>query len=153
MRYAFRYKIQSPISTPGFPSWLLVTTHNTGPIFASAGIHPFGVDDSSSRRNVYSHRCERNDDTCRATRCVTRPLAERVRPLFNILGAALQREAGISLHIGTTRVWNRGGIVSENVEEMGPDVWNCDGIKVMGGSCKTSNAECRSERTWRNAFA
>ena len=78
---------------------------------------------------------------------------ERVRPLFNILGAALQREAGISLHIGTTRVWNRGGIVSENVEEMGPDVWNCDGIKVLGGSCKTSKAECRSERTWRNAFA
>ena len=30
---------------------------------------------------------------------------ERVRPLYNILGVALHREAGISLHTGKTRVW------------------------------------------------
>ena len=57
---------------------------------------------------------------------------ERVRPLYNILGAALHREAGTSLHTVKTRVWNRGGIVKARVEELGPDVWNCDGIEVLG---------------------
>ena len=64
---------------------------------------------------------------------------ERVRPLYNILGAALHREAGISLHTGTTRVWNRGGIVPAHVEEMGLDVWNCDGIKVLGTPLGTAH--------------
>ena len=64
---------------------------------------------------------------------------ERVRPLYNILGAALHREAGISLHTGKTRVWNRGGIVPAHVEEMGLDVWNCDGIKVLGTPLGTAH--------------
>ena len=42
---------------------------------------------------------------------------ERVCPLYNILGAALHREAGISLHTGKIRVWNRGGIVPAHVED------------------------------------
>ena len=64
---------------------------------------------------------------------------ERVRPLYNILGAALHREEGISLHTGITRVWNRGGIVPAHVEEMGLDVWNCDGIKVLGTPLGTAH--------------
>ena len=59
-------------------------------------------------------------------------VCEPERPLYNILGAALYREAGISLHTGKTCVWNRGGIVPAHVEELGADVWNCDGIKVLG---------------------
>ena len=34
--------------------------------------------------------------------------------------------------LAQTRVWNRGGIVRAHVEELGPDVWNCDVIKVLG---------------------
>ena len=41
---------------------------------------------------------------------------ERVRPLCNILGAALH---SISLHTGKTRVWSRSGIVPARVEEWG----------------------------------
>ena len=59
---------------------------------------------------------------------------DRVRPLYDLLGAALHREAGIRLHTGKTRVWNRGGIVPARVEELGPDVWSGDSIKVLGTS-------------------
>ena len=31
-----------------------------------------------------------------------------------------------------TRVWNRGGIASGQVEELWPAAWSCDGIKVLG---------------------
>ena len=55
-----------------------------------------------------------------------------VRPLYNILGAAWYREAGTSPHTGKTRVWNRSGIFPAHVEELGLNVWNCDGIKVLG---------------------
>ena len=55
---------------------------------------------------------------------------DRVKPLYNILGEALSRVAGIHLHEGKTRVWNRGGIAPGQVEELGPAAWNCDGITV-----------------------
>ena len=55
-----------------------------------------------------------------------------VRPLHNILGAPSHRETGIRLHTGKTWVWNRGGSVPAQVEELGPDVWSCDGMKVLG---------------------
>ena len=64
---------------------------------------------------------------------------ERVRPLYNILGAELHGEAGISLHTDKTRVWNRGGIFPAHVEKMGRDVWNCDGIKMLGTSLGTAH--------------
>ena len=62
---------------------------------------------------------------------------ERVRPLYNILGAALHREASVCTL--AKPVWNRGGIVPAHVEEMGPDVWNCDGIKVLGTPLGTAH--------------
>ena len=63
---------------------------------------------------------------------------KRARPLHTILGAALHR--------GKTRVWNRGGIVPARVEELGPDVWNCDGNKVLGTPLRTA----QFHHWWRN---
>ena len=57
---------------------------------------------------------------------------DRVKPLYNIPGEALFRVAGIHLHEGKTRVWNRGGIAPGQVEELGPAARSCDGIKVLG---------------------
>ena len=73
---------------------------------------------------------------------------DRVRPLYDLLGAALHRETGIRLHTGKTRVWNRGGIVPARVEELGPDVWSGDGMKVLGNA--SGYGSIRFNRWWRN---
>ena len=56
----------------------------------------------------------------------------RVRPIYDLLADALHRAAGIQLHQGKTRVWNRGGVLPENISDLGPDVWCADGIMVLG---------------------
>ena len=41
--------------------------------------------------------------------------------------------AGIQLHTGKTRVWNRAGTCSSTrVEDLGEGVWSPDGIKILG---------------------
>ena len=57
---------------------------------------------------------------------------ERVRVLFDLLAESLIRVAGIRLHDGRTRVWNASGTVPDNVEELGPAVWQPTGITVLG---------------------
>ena len=52
---------------------------------------------------------------------------ERVRFLLDLLAEALTRHAGIQLHQGKTRVWNRNG-----------EVWRSDGIKVLGAPLGSS---------------
>ena len=52
-------------------------------------------------------------------------LPYRSRTIFN-LGARLSRVAGIRLHDGNTRVWNKAGECPERAEELGPNVWNPD---------------------------
>ena len=59
-------------------------------------------------------------------------LPHRVRTIFDLLGAKLSRVAGIRLHDGQTRVWNKAGECPERVEELGPDVWNPQGVKILG---------------------
>ena len=56
----------------------------------------------------------------------------RVRFLYNHLAEGLVRVAGIKLHEGKTRVWNRSQDVFPNVEELGPEVWQPRGITVLG---------------------
>ena len=56
----------------------------------------------------------------------------RVRFLYDRLGEALLRVAGIRLHQGKTRVWNKSQLQPPNVEELGPDVWQPKGITVLG---------------------
>ena len=57
---------------------------------------------------------------------------ERVRVLFDLLAESLFRVAGIRIHDGKTRVWNASGTVPDNVEELGPAVWQPRGITVLG---------------------
>ena len=59
-------------------------------------------------------------------------LPNRVRTIFDLLGARLSRVAGIRLHDGKTRVWNKAGECPERVAELGPDVWSPQGVKILG---------------------
>ena len=56
----------------------------------------------------------------------------RVRFIYNLLGARFNAEAGIELHEGKTRTWNRRGVCPEAMQELGPDVWSPCGIKILG---------------------
>ena len=49
-----------------------------------------------------------------------------------MLGTALQEQAGIRLHSGKTRVWNKAGIHPRDIDDLGPDVWCKDGVKILG---------------------
>ena len=41
-------------------------------------------------------------------------------------------KAGIQMHLGKTRVWNRKGIKPEGIEVLGDDVWNPNGVMALG---------------------
>ena len=56
----------------------------------------------------------------------------RTRPLYNILGERLEMGAGIRLHAGKTRVWNREAICPPDIQDLGDEVWNPEGIKILG---------------------
>ena len=38
----------------------------------------------------------------------------------------------IQLHAGKKRTWNRAGARPPNMDDVGPDLWNPDGIKILG---------------------
>ena len=56
----------------------------------------------------------------------------RVRHIYDLLATMLAQHAGIQLHQGKTRVWNRGGSCPPGLTDLGPDVWSPAGIKVLG---------------------
>ena len=56
----------------------------------------------------------------------------RVEPLYKVLEEATMRVAGIQLHQGKTRAWNQAGIEPENIAEIGQEVWQPEGITVLG---------------------
>ena len=56
----------------------------------------------------------------------------RTREVFELLSQHMWRVAGIRLHTGKTRVWNRSGVAPPDVDDLGEQVWNKDGIKVLG---------------------
>ena len=56
----------------------------------------------------------------------------RVHTLHGMLVATLWRVAGIRLHQGKTRAWNKGTIVPEHIEDINPEAWQPAGIKVLG---------------------
>ena len=56
----------------------------------------------------------------------------RVRDIYNLLDERLFTRAGIQLHTGKTRTWNRAGVPPPRMEELGPDVWSGSGIKILG---------------------
>ena len=55
----------------------------------------------------------------------------RVQPLFKVLSEALLRHAGIHLHQGKTKTWNKAGVMPDNVGDLGPDAWQPEGITVL----------------------
>ena len=56
----------------------------------------------------------------------------RTREVFALLTHHLWRVAGIRLHTRKTRVWNRSAVSPPNVEDLGEQVSNPEGIKVLG---------------------
>ena len=62
----------------------------------------------------------------------TSPTPNRTRTAYDSLGEKLQAHAGIELHTGKTRVWNRASVCPEGMVELGPEVWNPEGVKVLG---------------------
>ena len=56
----------------------------------------------------------------------------RTRPMYNVLDEKLEAGAGIRLHAGKTRVWNRASMCPPNVVDLGAEVWNPEGIKILG---------------------
>ena len=50
----------------------------------------------------------------------------------NILEKQLWTRAGIQLHTGKTRVWNREGTCPPGIEELGDEVWSPSSIKILG---------------------
>ena len=56
----------------------------------------------------------------------------RVKTLYDELARCLFRVAGIHLHRGKTRVWNKASIQPEDVHILGPEAWQPEGIVVLG---------------------
>ena len=57
---------------------------------------------------------------------------DRTRPMYNLLAEKLHLQAGIQLHAGKTRTWKKSGTRPPDVDDLGPDVWHGEGIKVLG---------------------
>ena len=86
--------------------------------------------------------------------CACHP--ERVKVIYDTLTECLWRVAGIRLHQGKTRVWNKSGIPPPDVHQMGPETWQPEGIKVLGtpiGSTQYTHARMQEriadeQRLW-----
>ena len=59
---------------------------------------------------------------------------DRMRPINNLLAEKLHLQAGIQVHAGKTRTWNKSGTRPPDVDDLGPDVWRGEGIKVLDAS-------------------
>ena len=67
-----------------------------------------------------------------------------VKFLCDLLAAALARVAGIQLHQGKTRAWNRAGVIPNNIDQFGPEVWQPESITVLGTPIGTE--QCVSQK-------
>ena len=56
----------------------------------------------------------------------------RSRAVYNLLAEQLWAVAGIRLHTGKTRVWNRAAERPPDMDDLGNEVWNPEGIKILG---------------------
>ena len=59
---------------------------------------------------------------------------DRVRTIYDMLREALGRRAGIELHSGKTKVWNRGGHVPPGIGDLGGEegAWSPHGVILLG---------------------
>ena len=67
----------------------------------------------------------------------------RIREVYDMLGTALQEQAGIRLHSGKTRVWNKAGIHPLDIDDLGArsvvqrrreNSWHSGGFGQLRGS-------------------
>ena len=56
----------------------------------------------------------------------------RVEPLYKVLEETMMRIAGIRLHQGKTRAWNKAGVVPDDILNVGAEAWQPEGITVLG---------------------
>ena len=73
----------------------------------------------------------------------------RVRFLYDLLASALVRVAGIQLHQEKTRAWNRAGVIPDNIAELEPQVWQLEGIMVLG---TPNGTELYAHRRWKKVW-
>ena len=57
---------------------------------------------------------------------------ERTRDIYDALAPALDDDDCAQLLAGRTRVWNRGGVCTQDLGDLGEDVWGRGGRKVLG---------------------
>ena len=56
---------------------------------------------------------------------------ERTTTIYKLLADRMEAIAGIQLHEGKTRVWNRAGVCPDGVVNLGPEVWSPSGAKIL----------------------
>ena len=56
----------------------------------------------------------------------------RVMTIYDELVRCLFGVAGIRLHQGKTRVWNKAGVLLDDVHTLGYKAWQLDGVVVLG---------------------
>ena len=95
------------------------------PLLFSLGIHD-ALSEAKNMMGEEEHLLAFLDDVF----IVSEP--DRTRSGYNTLGDELSTRAGIHLHAGKTRVWNREGVCPPGVEELGPEVWSPRGVKILG---------------------
>ena len=94
------------------------------PCFSTIAIH-VGLEEVAAHLEDGEKLCAFLDDVyvlCQPHRVVT---------LFKLFRESLDRVAGIRLLEGKRRVWNRSGTASEDIEELGEEVWQPEGLKVL----------------------
>ena len=64
---------------------------------------------------------------------------ERVRPIYDSLHESLRRHAGIQLHEGKTKVWNRSGVEPPAIADLGGEegAWSAAGVMILGSPVGT----------------
>ena len=96
------------------------------PLLFSLAIHD-PLEEASRELRPEEHLFAYLDDVC-----FSGDVPNRTRTVYDSFGEKLFTQAGIRLHSGKTRVWNRASVCLEGMAELGPEVWNPEGVKVLG---------------------
>ena len=96
------------------------------PLLFALGIHE-ALRDVSARLRPGEDLCAVLDDVY----ALCPP--ERVRPIYDMLAEAFRRHAGIELHAGKTKVWNKIGAEPPDIGDLGgQSAWSPDGLVILG---------------------
>ena len=70
----------------------------------------------------------------------------RTRRIYDLLQTHLYRMAGIQLHEGKTRVWNKAGVCPPEVAELGDEVWSPQRREDLGDTSGVTRIRPRSRQ-------